>query len=312
MIETPSRELVIATRGSKLALTQSTWAGEQIIKANPGTTFRLLIIKTTGDKIQDVPLSQVGGKGLFVKEIEEAMLAGEADLAVHSIKDVPAELPPGLHLAATPRREDCRDALISRTGAGLEDLPLGARLGTSSLRRSAQAKALRPDLEIVPLRGNVDTRLAKLEEGRMEAIILAAAGLNRLGLAHKISQPLEPETMLPAVGQGALGLECRIDDGWVNGLLEKVNDAHTALEIKAERSFLIRLEGGCQVPLACLARLKGDSLTVTGLVADLTGSPVIQKTLTGPAATAEKLGLDLAEDILSRGGSEILAEVYAK
>lgn len=307
----PIEELIIATRGSKLALTQSAWAGDLMTRLNPGLSYQLLKIKTTGDKILDVPLAQVGGKGLFVKEIEEAMLDGRADAAIHSIKDVPAELPPGLHLAAIPVREDCRDALISASGRDLDDLPKGAVMGTSSLRRAAQLKARRPDLKIVSLRGNVDTRLAKLDRGEMDAIVLAAAGLNRLGLGDRITQLLEPEMMLPAVGQGALGLECRKDDTRTNELLKAVEDPDTRTRVEAERAFLTRLEGGCQVPLACLAELDGETLTVDGLVAGVEGSPYIRRTVSGPARRAAELGRELAEDILGRGGDAILAEVYS-
>jgi len=303
-------ELTIATRGSKLALIQAGWVQDQLKLSFPGLKVELLIVKTTGDVILDVPLAQVGGKGLFVKEIEEAILDGRAQVAVHSIKDMPTDLPPGLHLAAVPVREDPRDVLISRSGRNLADLPPGARLGTSSLRRAAQALAFRPDLKVVSIRGNVETRLKKMDQGQVEAVVLAAAGLKRMGLIERATQFLEPRFMLPAVGQGALGLECRKEDQATNELLSRLNDPRTSTEVQAERAFLARLQGGCQVPLACQAVLIGQRLTVDGLVAGLEGRPLIRRQTSGPAQTAERLGRDLADEILAQGGQEILAEVY--
>lgn len=306
----PSK-LIIATRGSKLALTQSNWVAQRLKEARPGLEVELLRVTTTGDKIQDVPLAKVGGKGLFVKEIEEAILAGRAHLAVHSIKDMPVELLPELHLASTPVREDRRDALISASGQGLDRLRKGARVGTSSLRRTALLLSLRPDLEVVSLRGNVDTRLGKLEAGEVEAIVLASAGLARMGLSARVSQFLDPEQVLPAVGQGALGLECRRDDRETNALLRELNDPTAWDEIRAERAFLARLEGGCQVPIACLSRVRGGSISLQGLVAAPSGEPIIRDKISGPVSQAEGLGTELAETILARGGKEILEEVYS-
>lgn len=305
-----TKKLTIATRGSKLALTQSAWVGDRLAELEPGLEVDLLRVVTTGDKIQDVPLAQVGGKGLFVKEIEEAILDGRAQVAVHSIKDVPAELPPGLHLAAVPVREDVRDAFISADGSGLDQLPKGAKVGTSSLRRSAQLLSYRPDLNIVPLRGNVDTRLRRLEEGLVAAIVLAAAGLNRLGLGDRVTEYLDPSVMLPAVGQGALGVECRIDDGPTNELLARFDDWETKVRVTAERAFLARLEGGCQVPLACLAQVEGRRLIMNGLVAALDGRRIIRCRAIGSVDAAAEIGRSLAQSILGRGGEEILEEVY--
>jgi len=307
-----TNEMLIATRGSQLALIQSGWIRDRLLEVEPGLSIALEKIQTTGDKILDVPLAAIGGKGLFVKEIEEALLSGRAQLAVHSIKDMPVELPPGLHLAAIPRREDRRDALISRSGKGLEGLAKGARVGTSSLRRKAKLLALRPDLEIVSRRGNVETRIRKMDQGQVEAVILAAAGLKRLGLEERVSAYLDPEVMLPAVGQGALGLECRHDDQPTNDLVSRLTDPVAWVEVTAERAFLARLEGGCQVPIACLARLSGLELEVEGLVADLDGRRLIRKGIKGPAEEAGRLGRELAEDVLASGAGEILAEVYKK
>jgi len=293
-------------------LIQANWVGRRLAEAEPDLSVELLTVKTRGDKIQDVPLAQVGGKGLFVKEIEEALLAGRAHLAVHSVKDIPTDLPAGLHLAAVPRRENPRDALISREGQGLDELAVGATVGTSSLRRTAQLLARRPDLAVKPLRGNVETRLRKIEERQVDAIILAAAGLARLGLSARVTELFEPAVMLPAVGQGALGLECRIEDGPTNELVSRINDQKSLTEIRAERAFLARLDGGCQVPIAALARLEEGRLSLEGLVAGLGGEPLIRRRITGPAPEAEELGRRLAEEILAQGGAAILAEVYGK
>ena len=254
----------------------------------------------------------MGGKGLFVKEIEEALLAGRAHLAVHSVKDIPAELPTGLHLGTVPRRENPCDALISREGKDLDELAMGATVGTSSLRRTAQLLARRPDLAVKPLRGNVETRLRKIEEREVDAVVLAASGLARLGLSDRVTELFDPEMMLPAVGQGALGLECRIEDGPTNELISRINDPKSLTEIRAERAFLARLDGGCQVPIAALARLEKGRLSLDGLVAGLGGEPLIRRRITGPASEAEELGRRLAEEILSQGGAAILAEVYGE
>jgi hydroxymethylbilane synthase len=270
----------------------------------------LNIIKTTGDKITDVPLAQVGGKGLFVKEIEEALLAGDADLAVHSMKDVPAELPQGLELSAIPKREDPRDAFISNHFAQLDDLPRGARVGSSSLRRQSQLRARRPDLKVEMLRGNVDTRLRKLDEGEYDAIILAAAGVTRLGWADRVKEYLDPKICLPAVGQGALGIESRVGDEALAPVLELFRDPPTTVCVTAERAFLLRLEGGCQVPIAATAETRGDRVYLTGLVASVDGAQVVKKTGDAPIGDCERLGLELAEAVLAAGGGEILTEVY--
>jgi len=306
---TRPRKISIGTRSSPLALFQAGHIKERIERLQPDLEVRLVKIKTTGDKITDVPLAKVGGKGLFVKEIEEALLDGRVDLAVHSMKDVPAVLPPGLHLAVIPEREDPRDALISR-GVRFGELPQGSVVGTSSLRRQAQLRLLRPDLKIEPLRGNLDTRLRKLEGGAFAAIILAAAGLRRLGLTDRITEYLDPEVSLPAIGQGALGLECRRDDGPINELLAPLDHPDTHWCVKAERAFLTRLEGGCQVPIAGYARLENDRLTLEGLVASVSGDRVVREGLSGPVSEAESLGVRLAEELLTRGAGKILDEIY--
>ncbi|MCU0587470.1 MAG: hydroxymethylbilane synthase, partial [Syntrophobacteraceae bacterium] len=264
--------LRIGTRGSLLALTQSGSIQRRIETLRPGVKVELTVIRTTGDRIQDVPLAKVGGKGLFVKEIEEALLAREVDLAVHSMKDVPAVLPQGLTIGVIPVREDPRDVLITRKAGGLMDLPRGALVGSSSLRRAAQVRSLRPDLRVETLRGNLDTRLRKLEEGLYDAIILAAAGLHRMGWQDRITDYLQVESFLPAVGQGALGLELRNDDGALRELLAPLHHEETADAVGAERSFLETLEGGCQVPIGGHARMREDRLELTGLVASVDGT----------------------------------------
>ncbi len=302
-------KLVIATRGSRLAL----WQAEHIkslLEQRSGRSVELLVLKTKGDIILDVPLAKVGGKGLFVKEIEEALLDGRADLAVHSMKDVPMALPAGLFLGAVPEREDPADLFLSVDHAGLDELPKGARLGTSSLRRQAQLLALRPDLEIVSLRGNVDTRLKKLLEGRFAAIVMAAAGLKRLGLTAPRVARLEPPAFLPACAQGALGIEFREDRADLRELLGFLNHAPTAARVAAERGFLAGLEGGCQVPIAGYAVLSGDAVELEGLVADPSGRRVIRRRRKGPAVQARELGLALAEEIKAAGGAELLRELY--
>jgi len=300
----------LGTRKSLLALTQSTWVKEQIEAHHPGVTVELVKIVTKGDKIVDVPLAQVGGKGLFVKEIEEALLRGEADLAVHSMKDVPSELPPELHLGIVPQREDPRDAFISTRYATFADLPAGARVGTSSLRRRCQLNALRADLLIENLRGNLDTRLRKLEEGQFDAIILAAAGLNRLAMGDRARSYFSTEEMLPAVGQGALGIELRRDDPELLAGLAFLHDENTAIATRAERAFLTRLEGGCQVPLGAYCQVDGERLHLRGLIASEDGGIVLKASRDGGVAEAEALGVDLAEELLAAGGRDILAQYY--
>lgn len=305
-------EIRVGTRGSQLALWQANWVKSSIEERYAGTTVELVKIKTTGDKILDVPLAQVGGKGLFVKEIEEALLDGRVDLAVHSMKDVPTEFPDGLHLAYITEREDPRDIVISRNDTPLFDLPKGAKIGTASLRRQAQILKRRSDFEIVQLRGNLDTRIRKLTETDMDAIILAGAGIKRLGWAEKITEYLEPEVMLPAIGQGALGIETRIDDEEINELTAFFNHHVTSVAVRAERALLKRLEGGCQVPIAAYGTVDGGQLTLAGLVASTDGSQIIEESLDGGEGEAEKIGIALAERLLGRGAGEILAEVYGK
>jgi hydroxymethylbilane synthase len=306
------RDLKIGTRGSALALAQARWVAERITESHPASRVELVIIKTTGDKIQDVPLAQIGGKGLFIKEIEEALLQGRVDLAVHSLKDMPAEVPEGLMLGAVPPREDCRDAFISSRYATLAEIPPGGRVGTGSLRRRVQLRHRRPDLEVVPLRGNVDTRLRKMETLGLDGLILAAAGLNRLGLAHIYRGCVPEAEMLPAVGQGALGLEVRTADQDLHELLGFLDDRPTRIAVTAERAFLARLEGGCLVPVAALGRVAGDSLDLEALISDLEGRRLLRDRRSGPAAAAAGLGTSLAEDLLAQGGREILAELYGR
>ncbi len=306
------KHIKIGTRGSLLATTQSTWVKNQIEAAHPGVSVELVIIVTKGDKILDVPLAKVGGKGLFVKEIEEALLRRDVDLAVHSMKDVPSELPEELHLGIIPLRENPHDAFISTGYATLADLPQGATVGTSSLRRRSQLAALRPDLEIVDLRGNLDTRLRKLEEGQFQAIILAAAGLNRLDMSSRATGYFTAREMLPAVGQGALGIELRKDDAELLEGLAFLNDAKTTVAVSAERAFLFRLEGGCQVPIGAFAEVNNGRVELTGLVASVDGKVVLKDSISGPVEEAQKLGTKLANKILEMGGKEILAEVYGQ
>ena len=301
----------IGSRGSQLALWQTHWVQKAIEAQWPEISVEPVVIKTTGDRIQDVPLAKVGGKGLFVKEIEEALMDGRIDLAVHSMKDMPAQLPHGLGIQAVPQRETPLDALITRENIHLEDLPAGARIGTSSLRRASQLLHRRPDLCIVPLRGNLDTRLKKLSNGDLDAIVLAAAGLKRLGLDCHITTVLPPDTMLPAVGQGALCIESRTNDHSTASLLTGLDHAETHFAVMAERAFLDRLQGGCQVPIAALGTIEGETLTLTGLVAELDGSRLIKSSCTGPCDQAVSLGRDLAETLLKQGAGEILERLEA-
>jgi hydroxymethylbilane synthase len=304
------KEIRIGTRASLLAVTQSTWVKNQIEQQYPDTTVELVKIVTKGDKILDVPLAKVGGKGLFVKEIEDALLDERVDLAVHSMKDVPAELPEGLQVAIVPEREVPQDAFVSGKYDSVDALAQGAVIGTSSLRRKSQLACLRPDLEIKDLRGNLDTRLRKLDDGEYDAIILAGAGLNRLGMQDRITALFTPEQMLPAIGQGSLGIELRIADTELLEGMQFLHHQDTAVTVAAERAFLLRLEGGCQVPIGGFATLEGDTITLTGLIASLDGKTILKEQLSGPAAKAEKIGITLAETLLDRGGKEILDEVY--
>jgi len=305
-------ELKIGTRGSQLALFQANWVKDQLSHAHPDLKVTLVKIKTTGDKIQDVPLAKIGGKGLFVKEIEEALIQKRIDLAVHSIKDVPTEFPEGLHLSVITKREDPRDVFISREGWTLKDLPQGAKIGTSSLRRQAQLLHFRNDLEVIPLRGNLDTRLKKLKTMNLDGIVLALAGVKRLGLEERITEIIPLETSLPAIGQGALGIETRMNGQEVEDQIRFLNDRDSAIAITAERAFLKKLEGGCQVPIAAYARSVGRTLYVDGLVGAIDGRRLIRHSVEGSIENAEPLGIELAEILLGKGAKEILDEVYQR
>jgi hydroxymethylbilane synthase len=312
-VSTASQErstLIIGTRGSQLALWQAEWVQRQLKQIAPDISVVLKRIQTSGDKIQDVPLAKVGGKGLFVKEIEEALLRKDIDLAVHSMKDLPAVLPSGLHIICVPEREDPRDALLAGDKKKLDALPLGARVGTSSLRRQAQLLHVRPDLQIKMLRGNVDTRLRKLQENHFDAIVLAASGLKRLGWDEHITECLPVDVSLPAIGQGALGIEGREDDGFVRNLVSRLEHQQTRVTVTAERALLKRLEGGCQVPIAGHAVLQGENLTLDGLVISLDGKRCVRYSLSGLMSEAESIGKKVAEGLLDRGAQPILQEIY--
>lgn len=296
----------VATRGSLLARTQTGHVIEALQSIHPGHTFETEIFKTVGDRVLDVALSQIGGKGLFTKELEEALLENRADLAVHSLKDLPTELPEGLVIGCIPEREDPRDALVSREGVDLMELPEGAKVGTSSLRRLAQLRALRPDLQFVSIRGNVDTRLRKMNDGEVDALIMAAAGLHRAGFGDRITAYLEPEVCLPAPGQGALAVEIRATDGATGQLLAPLHHFPTAQAVLAERALLAKLEGGCQVPIGAHAVLDGDFLHLEGMIAAVDGSQVLRWEAEGPVHRARALGEQVADALLSRGGQVIL------
>jgi hydroxymethylbilane synthase len=303
--------LRIATRKSALALWQAEHVAERLRQAHPGLRVELIGMVTRGDKILDSPLSKMGGKGLFVKELEQGLLEGRADLAVHSMKDVPVDFPAGLGLTAILTREDPRDAFVSNHHPQPDALPAGARVGTSSLRRQSQLAARYPNWEIRSLRGNVNSRLAKLDAGEYDAIILAAAGLKRLGLAERITRLLEPESSLPAIGQGAIGVECRLDDDRTRERVAVLDDPPTRIRVAAERAFNARLQGGCQVPIAGYAVLEGDRLWLRGLVGEPDGSRIIAGEIRGSADAAAALGAALAEDLLQRGADAILRRVFA-
>jgi hydroxymethylbilane synthase len=285
---------------------------EKVVRAHPDLKVTLITIKTTGDKIQDAPLAKIGGKGLFVKEIEEALIKKRVDLAVHSIKDVPTELPKELHLSAITRREDPRDVFISKGGKKLRELQQGAKIGTSSLRRQAQLLHFRNDLELIPLRGNLDTRLKKLEKENLDGIVLAMAGVIRLGFESRITEIIPAEISLPAIGQGALGIETRKGDKEVEDRIHFLNDLTSATAISAERAFLKKLEGGCQVPIAAFARIIDSTIHIDGLVGTVDGQRLIRHHLKGTIDQAEFLGTELAEILLRKGAKEILEEVYQK
>lgn len=304
--------LILGTRGSKLAVHQSQWVQARLQELAPGLTISLKRIQTSGDKILDVPLAKIGGKGLFVKEIEDALLSKDIDLAVHSMKDVPTALPQGLEIVCVPPREDPRDALITHDGCGLDQLKPGAKIGTSSLRRQAQLLHYRPDFLIEMLRGNLDTRLRKLREGRFDAIVLAAAGLRRLAWETEITECLPVHVSLPAIAQGALGIEARSDDIFVHELLGRFEHPPTHITVTAERALLHRLEGGCQVPIAAHAVLEGKVLTLDGLVASVDGRRIIRHQIKGASTEASQLGTKLAEHLLAAGGDVILKEIYGR
>lgn len=300
----------IATRQSPLALWQAQYVQQLLSSRHPGLRVELVPMVTRGDIILDTPLAKVGGKGLFVKELELALLEDRADIAVHSMKDVPAEFPEGLGLATICERDDPRDAFVSNHYANLDELPAGSCVGTSSLRRQCQLRARRPDLIIRDLRGNVGTRLAKLDSGDYDAIILAAAGLKRLQMEDRIRSPLSPEISLPAVGQGAIGIECRQDDNQTLSLLSPLNHAATAVRVRAERAMNLRLEGGCQVPIGSYAELDGDTLWLRALVGSPDGGQIITGERRGKPSEAEQIGVALAEELLAKGAKAILQAVY--
>ena len=301
----------IGTRGSKLALWQANWVKSSLEAEDSSLSIELVIIKTKGDKILDVPLAKVGGKGLFVKEIEDALLNEKIDLAVHSMKDMPGEIPKGLCIGAIPEREIPQDVLISRNKKRLSKLDPGAKIGTSSLRRKAQLLHARPDLVVLPLRGNVDTRLKKLETENLDAIILAAAGVKRLGLENRITEYLDENIMLPAVGQGALCIEVRQNDPLVEPIVATLEHPLTRTIILGERAFLNRLEGGCQVPIAAYGKIDKNIFTLSGLVATIDGRTLIKETFSGPENSPEMIGVELAERLISKGAKTIMDDLKA-
>ncbi len=304
----------IATRSSPLALWQAKYVAKQLQHYHTDLQVELITMKTKGDKILDVPLAKVGGKGLFVKELEEGMIRGDADIAVHSMKDVPVELPEGFHLACICERENPYDAMVSHRYQQLESLPEGAKVGSSSLRRQAQLRAWRPDLQLLSLRGSVNTRLAKLDNNDFDAIILATAGLLRLKMPERITATISDTICLPAIGQGAVGIECRIDDQRVNEMLQPLNHDQSAICVTAERAFNHRLEGGCQVPIAGFAQLHQQEdktvLHFRGLVGAVDGSILLKDQITGDPKEAEQLGITVAERLLERGADNILKALY--
>jgi hydroxymethylbilane synthase len=307
-----SKELRVGTRGSQLALFQANWVKDKLAQAHPLLKVTLIKIKTTGDKIQDAPLAKIGGKGLFVKEIEEALIQKRIDLAVHSIKDVPTELPEGLYLSVITKREDPRDVFISKDGIRLKDLPRGAKIGTSSLRRQAQLLHFRDDFVMIPLRGNLDTRLKKLKTLNLDGIVLALAGVRRLGLEERITEVISTEISLPAIGQGALGIETRKGDEEVEETTRFLNDPGSSIAISAERALLKRLGGGCQVPIAAFGRIEDFTLKIDGMVGTIDGKRLIRHHVEGPLDKAEVLGIKLAEILSKKGAKEILEEIYQR
>ena len=302
------KHLRIGTRGSLLAKWQAEFVRKQIFQTS-GIEGEIIIIKTTGDKMQQSALSQIGGKGIFIKELEDALLDGSIDIAVHSVKDIPTEVPPGMSFPAICRREDVRDCLVSGNGATLASLRQGARVGTGSLRRQAQLRHSRPDLDVRDLRGNVDTRLRKVESGEYDAVMLAKAGLDRLGWTHRISETLSPDVCMPAVGQGALGIECRASDAETSAALDKLNDAETRSAIVAERSLLSVLQGGCQVPLGAWARIEGNELVLDACVCSIDGLQYVKQRATAPPEQARALGERMAHLLIEAGAQNILEDV---
>lgn len=307
MYSTPVR---IATRKSPLALWQAEFVKEALEASHPGLTVELVPMVTKGDVILDTPLAKIGGKGLFIKELEQAMLDGRADIAVHSMKDVPVEFPEALGLVTICERGDPRDAFVSNHYDSIDDLPQGATVGTSSLRRECQLRERRPDLVINTLRGNVGTRLGKLDDGQYDAIVLAAAGLKRLGLHERIRNEIPPEVILPAVGQGAVGIECRLGDERIRTLLAPLSDASTTQRVLCERAMNNRLEGGCQVPIGSYSEIQGDKIWLRALVGEPDGSTILRAEITGPLEKGEALGTDLAEQLLAQGARQILDKLY--
>ena len=301
----------IGTRASKLALWQANWVKSALIEAYPHQNIELVTIKTKGDKILDVPLAKVGGKGLFVKEIEQALMDGRIDIAVHSMKDMPAQIPADLCIGAIPTREDPADVLISHNGLHFSELRQGGVIGTSSLRRGAQIRHMRPDIMIVPLRGNVETRLKKLQTENLDAIVLAAAGVKRLNLEHRITEYLNFDIMLPAVGQGALSIEIRQNDPDIQPMIKTLDDPHTHAIVMGERAFLNHLGGSCQVPIAGHGVINRNTFNLTGLVADLDGSRILKATLSGPADSTETIGISLARQLLDQGADKILEQLQS-
>ncbi|OOF29991.1 hydroxymethylbilane synthase [Salinivibrio proteolyticus] len=307
MYSTPVR---IATRKSPLALWQAEFVKAALEQSHPGLSVELVPMVTKGDVILDTPLAKIGGKGLFIKELEQAMLDGRADIAVHSMKDVPVEFPEGLGLVTICERGDPRDAFVSNHYDSIDALPEGAVVGTSSLRRESQLRERRPDLVVNTLRGNVGTRLGKLDDGQYDAIILAAAGLKRLGLHDRIRSEIPPEVILPAVGQGAVGIECRLDDERIRTLLAPLSDANTTQRVLCERAMNNRLEGGCQVPIGSYSEIQGDKIWLRALVGEPDGSTILRGEITGPLEKGEQLGTDLAEQLLAQGARQILDKLY--
>jgi len=305
-----ARNIVIGSRGSQLALWQANWVKSELERLHDNADIDIRIIATSGDSIQDVPLAKIGGKGLFVKEIEEALLANEIDLAVHSMKDVPIELPTGLGISVITKRENPLDALISKNGEKLADLPQGATIGTSSLRRSSQLLKYRDDFKIHPLRGNVDTRLRKVEEGKYDAILLASAGLNRLGWANRITEEISHDILLPAMGQGALGIETRLADMMIYDFISTLNHAETNYAVTAERCLVGRLVGGCQGPIGAYARVEKGLITLKGLVASLDGEIIYKLEIVGPVDDAINIGQALGAQLLKMGANEILEKLF--